>query len=209
MRSSLQVFFSFLFGILIIFAGIYVSFSLDLSQWKKVGEVRLQLAERQAVVRRLNQLIQKFREQLAMFENLDKQIGLIGKALPTSLKIPELLVSLETIAQQNGVELQHISFTVLEEGTVETGGGQHEFSAVGERQKGQPYPILIVIDGNGNYLGTKKFLQGIENELRLIELKSLELFPLNKTGKTEEAGTFSFKLDLETYAIEKPQFTLP
>ncbi|MEW5805609.1 MAG: type 4a pilus biogenesis protein PilO [Patescibacteria group bacterium] len=208
MRNSFQIFISFILGILIVFAGAYILFHLDVNQWKSVGEIRIQLAERQAVVKRLNQLIQKFREQLAMFDNLDQQVSLVGKALPTSLKIPELLVSLEAIAQENEVGFSHISFTVLESDRVEN-SELREFSAPGTGQETGPYPIAITLDGAGNYLGMKKFLQGVETELRLIEVRNLEIIPVKKTGEFDEATTFNFKLNLEAYSIKKPQFTLP
>ncbi|HCI05652.1 MAG: hypothetical protein UX26_C0006G0023 [Parcubacteria group bacterium GW2011_GWC1_45_9] len=214
MKNSFQVFSSFFFSILIIFAGVFVLFNLALGEWRKVGEARIQLAERQATVQRLNEMIQKFREQLALFDNLNQQVASIDSALPSSLRIPELLVSLEAIAEANSVLIKHISFTVIEpssqSGTSET--GFQNFAATTSRKDTEPYPVTISMDASGNYLSAKGFLQGIEQELRLLDIKSFDFMPVKTEvarGGDQSGLTFNMKLGLDAYSIKKPQFTLP
>jgi len=213
MKNSFQVFSSFFFSLLIILAGVFVLFNLALGEWRKLGEARMQLAERQATVQRLNELIQKFREQVALFDDLNQQVGSIDNALPSSLKIPELLVSLESIAEQNRILIRHVAFTVIESGTVSQANeaGFTNFSAAQMKRESEPYPISISLDISGNYLGAKSFLKGVEEELRLMDVKNFEFVPTRgDVGQRDEsAGSFSMKLTLEAYSIKKPQFTLP
>lgn len=216
MRNSIQIFSSFFFSFLIIIAGAYILFGPALNEWKNLGETRVQLADRQVTIQRLKEMIQKFKEQMALFDNLSQPVGLINDALPSTLKIPELLVSLESIAGQSNVSIKRVSFTVIEPTTVQSSGGESgltNFSATQLKKDSEPYPISIVLDASGNYLSFKSFLQGIEEELRLMDVKTFEFLPVRgaDVGKKQEEAVISFnaKLTIDTYSIKKPQFTLP
>ncbi len=214
MKNSLQVFTSFFFSLLIIFAGIFVLFNLAMGEWKKLGEARIQLAERQATTQKLNELILKFREQVVLFDDLNEQVASVGNALPSSLKIPEILVSLESIAQQNSVLIRRVAFTVIEPSTMSNANesGFTNFSATQSRKESEPYPVSVSLDVSGNYLGAKSFLQGVEEELRLMDVKTFELVPSGgeaSQNQDDSASSFNMKLTLDAYSIKKPQFTLP
>ena len=214
MKNSLQVFTSFFFSLLIIFAGIFVLFNLAMGECKKLGEARIQLAERQATTQKLNELILKFREQVVLFDDLNEQVASVGNALPSSLKIPEILVSLESIAQQNSVLIRRVAFTVIEPSTMSNANesGFTNFSATQSRKESEPYPVSVSLDVSGNYLGAKSFLQGVEEELRLMDVKTFELVPSGgeaSQNQDDSASSFNMKLTLDAYSIKKPQFTLP
>lgn len=214
MKNSFQVFTSFFFSLLIIFAGVFILFNLAMGEWKKLGEARIQLAERQATIQRLNELILKFREQVALFDDLNQQVASVDSALPSSLKIPEILVSLESIAEQNSVLIKRVAFTVVEPSVVSQANesGFTNFSATQLRKESEPYPVSVSLDVSGNYPGAKSFLQGVEEELRLMDVKTFEFTPSGgDAGRNQDdsAGSFNMKLTLDAYSIKKPQFTLP
>jgi len=214
MKNSFQVFTSFFFSLLIIFAGVFILFNLVMGEWKKLGEARIQLAERQATIQKLNELILKFREQVVLFDDLNQQVESVNNALPSSLKIPEILVSLESIANQNDILIKHVAFTVIEPSTVSKANesGFTNFSATQLRKESEPYPVSVSLDVSGNYLGAKSFLQGIEEELRLMDVKTFEFVPSGGDAGQNQgnpAGSFNMKLTLDAYSIKKPQFTLP
>ncbi|OGY39380.1 MAG: hypothetical protein A2391_02810 [Candidatus Brennerbacteria bacterium RIFOXYB1_FULL_41_13] len=215
MKSSSQVFTSFLFSFLIIVAGVFIIFSPVADVWRRLGEARMQLAERQTTVQRLKELIAKFREQVALFDDLNQQTVAISDALPSSLKIPEILVSLESIAKQNNILIKRISFTVLESrsaSAVETTGFTN-FSATQPKQNQEPFPISVQVDASGNYPSGKAFLKGIEDELRLMDVRNFEFIPTrvgeSSSKQENNQSLFNMKLSIDVYSIKKPQFTLP
>jgi Tfp pilus assembly protein PilO len=213
MRNSIQLFVSFAVSTIVLLFGIYVLFGLDLSQWQVVKGVRLKLAERQAVMDQLTSLISKFRERLASFDNLDKQANSINTALPDSLSVPELLVSLEAMALENQVNFESITFTSVDIQSNQTAAATKDAKKV---KAIEPLPLQITISGSGHYGSVKGLMSALEQELRLIEVAEVSFRPSTPGSdggakkKTEEFGSvLEFQINATTYYIEKSAFTLP
>lgn len=214
MRNTFQFFLSFLISTAILLLGLYVLFGLDLDQWKQVKEVRLQLTERQAVMNLLTDLIAKFREKIALFDNLNQQIEMINTALPSSLDIPNLLVSIESMAQESEVKLEAITFTSIETASLNQAAELQMQHSVSETK---PREIFVSITGEGSYLAIKAFVRVLETELRLIDIKDLnfsssaatESSSENLAGRSGSDVRYSFQISANAYYIEKPIFSLP
>jgi len=217
MKNSIQLLVSFGVSTIVLLFGIYVLFGMDIGQWQVVKDVRIRLAERQAIMDQLTDLINKFRERVVSFDNLDSQIGLINTALPPSLNVPEILVSVEAIAAEGSVNVDSITFT-----SVDVQSSQGNQAAAKDTKKikvSEPLPMQITINGSGNYKAVKDFIAGVEKELRLIDMRDVSFRPATvsygsesdkKAATTEEYSTvFNFQISAEAYYIEKPTFTLP
>jgi len=216
MRNSFQLFVSFAVSTAVLLFGIYVLFGMNMQQWQVVKDVRVRLAERQAVMDQLTDLINKFRERVASFDNLNTQIDLVNTALPASLNVPELLVSLEAMATEGQVTVESVAFTSVD---VQSGQGSQAAKDTKKVKVSEPLPLQITVNGSGNYKAVKDFIKGLEEELRLVDMRDVtfrpatiafEAEPKKKATTTEEFSTvFNFQINANAYYIEKPSFTLP
>ena len=205
MSSSARVLSMFLFSALIFVAALYVLFGLDMPQWQNVQASRYQVAERQAVRDHLMDLVNQFRQEVAQFANLDAQIALISNTLPSSMNIPELLATMETMTGTNHVSLDQITFTSVSANQVPVTAPATAPGAPIAPSK--TMTVTVSISGSGDYSSVKDFLNALETEQRLIDVSTFTLSPLPVTGN--RTPVFAFRVDAKAYYITPPQFTLP
>jgi len=55
----------------------------------------------------------------------------------------------------------------------------------------------------------KIFISNIEQEQRLIDLQAIDMNSQAQEDSQESSQSFNLRLSLNTYYINKPQFTLP
>jgi len=79
-----------------------------------------------------------------------------------------------------------------------------------------PQIITVELDVKANYADFKNFISNIEQEQRLIDLQSIDMNSQTRdmNSQTQEDSeesppNFNLSLSLNTYYINKPQFTLP
>jgi hypothetical protein len=214
MRNSSQLLVSFAVSTVALLFGVYLLFGVNLAKWQTVKETRIRLAERQMVMDQLTDLINKFRERVVSFDNLNNQITLVDTALPSSLSVPELLVSIEAIAFEGQANLDSITFT-----SVQTSQASQAAKDPKKVKTVEPLSMQINISGSGNYKAVKDFVIGLEQELRLVDIRGISFRSAavllgggsgKNTPTAEDFGAvFNFQISADTYYIEKPSFTLP
>lgn len=205
MRNTTLIYLSFLIIIVLFGASIYIFFSLGLNEWDKVQESRTELAEREMVLDHLNELITKFREQLSYSNDINQQISLIEATLPSSMKMSEIVAIVEALAQEANVEISQMSFTTLSQNqTLET--SQPEGLMISNNL---PQIITVELNAKASYSDFKNFISNIEQEQRLIDLQAIDMNSQAQEDSQESSQSFNLRLSLNTYYINKPQFTLP
>lgn len=205
MRNTTLIYLSFLIIIVLFGASIYIFFSLGLNEWDKVQESRTELAEREMVLDYLNELITKFREQLSYSNDINQQISLIDATLPSSMKMSEIVAIVEALAQEANVEISQMSFTTLSQNqTLETSQTESLMTS-----NNLPQIITVELNAKANYSDFKNFISNIEKEQRLIDLQAIDMNSQAQEDSQESSQSFNLRLSLNTYYINKPQFTLP
>ena len=205
MRNTTLIYLSFLIIIVLFGASIYIFFSLGLNEWDKVQESRTELAEREMVLDYLNELITKFREQLSYSNDINQQISLIEATLPSSMKMSEIVAIVEALAQEANIEISQMSFTILSQNQdIETSQTESLMTS-----NNLPQIITVELDVKANYADLKNFISNIEQEQRLIDLQAIDMNSQTQEGSEESSPNFNLSLSLNTYYINKPQFTLP
>ena len=205
MRNTTLIYLSFLIIIVLFGASIYIFFSLGLNEWDKVQESRKELAEREMVLDYLNELIAKFREQLSYSNDINQQISLIDATLPSSMKMSEIVAIVEALAQEANVEISQMSFTTLSQNQdIETSQTESLMTS-----NNLPQIITVELDVKANYADFKNFISNIEQEQRLIDLQAIDMNSQTQEDSEESSPNFNLSLSLNTYYINKPQFTLP
>ena len=205
MRNTTLIYLSFLIIIVLFGASIYIFFSLGLNEWDKVQESSKELAEREMVLDYLNELIAKFREQLSYSNDINQQISLIDATLPSSMKMSEIVAIVEALAQEANIEISQMSFTILSQNQdIETSQTESLMTS-----NNLPQIITVELDVKANYADFKNFISNIEQEQRLIDLQAIDMNSQAQEGSQESSQSFNLRLSLNTYYINKPQFTLP
>jgi len=157
------------------------------------------------VLDHLNELITKFREQLSYSNDINQQISLIEATLPSSMKMSEIVAIVEALAQEANVEISQMSFTTLSQNqTLET--SQPEGLMISNNL---PQIITVELNAKASYSDFKNFISNIEQEQRLIDLQAIDMNSQAQEGSQESSQSFNLRLSLNTYYINKPQFTLP
>jgi Tfp pilus assembly protein PilO len=122
----------------------------------------------------------------------------IDYLVPNNPDIPNLIVQIEALTQENGMSLDAVDFRILE--TKTTGKAEELRSGeTGTAEKPvQNYHLLdINIRISGDYPAFKNFLKEIENNIRLFDLQSVGF--ISATSKEGETGKFEFDINLQAY----------
>lgn len=179
--------------IAIIIASIIVSFSAVFIQilWKQ-GRFNAKVISAQETVRNdieYNlETIPKLESELVVLENADdllanqgdkKNSAVILDALPSKYDFPALATSFDSLAKRSGVKL--IMFEGDDQGDL----------AVSSSPDPTPVEIPFTVGVKGNYEGVVKFMNTLENSIRPLIVKNVEI-----KGKS---GELELNLQVRTY----------
>jgi Tfp pilus assembly protein PilO len=155
----------------------------------ELGRLQTQAARKGEIERRLKELQQRVKETEAK--------------LPSSREIPMLLVQLEGLAAQSGVNL-----TLIRPGAPGSGQGQ------GAAQPGRPaspsapaqglglQQFTLELSAEGSYDTVESFVRGIENFPRFIAMSDLKISPLPlKPGDSAGRPRLAIGLTATTYFV--------
>ncbi len=155
----------------------------------ELGRLQTQAARKGEIERRLKELQQRVKETEAK--------------LPSSREIPMLLVQLEGLAAQSGVNL-----TLIRPGAPGSGQGQ------GAPQPGRPaspgapaqglglQQFTLELSAEGSYDTVESFVRGIENFPRFIAMSDLKISPLPlKPGDSAGRPRLAIGLTATTYFV--------
>lgn len=150
--------------VLLFFAFILILFILIFPAYNNIRDLRTMIKTKQEVLKNQKEQVQLFQE-LKQSKELEK----LDKILPDNPEIPELMIQLETMASQNNLILKSINFTE----------SQDEITA------------QIVLAGSYNVL--KNYLKALENNLRLMDVVSLNF------QAPKESSFHDFNLIIKAY----------
>jgi hypothetical protein len=112
----------------------------------------------------------------------------VNEALPKEVEIPKLLKTFAQIADQDHVTMGGIQFSPQESGS--SGGFSYQGYSLGTVQ------VSVSIQAPG-YLAMRKYLEDLQTNVRLIDVKTISV---NGDSAT---GAFSYSLELTSYYIQK------
>ena len=159
------------------------------------GEVKSKqtaLLEKEAFIKTIEGLIEKYKTNQEILKNLDV-------ILPGDSDVPNLLVELEALAKAGGMMISDIKIASVEtksSSRADTAGGE----GVVQKQASVNYQVIaITLVVKGDYAAFKNFLQAIETNIRLVDLESADF---NATSEGA-ASLFDFNVVLKTYYYAK------
>jgi Tfp pilus assembly protein PilO len=143
----------------------FLFWMLDLGTYNHMSSLKAAIAERQKI----------FDERKAIVDNVAKlnkeyverggEIKQFSSVIPTKKEIAELVSAFEAISTRSGLNLTEIT-------TSESNEVKAEYAS-----------LFIVMKARGGYAALTNFLDGVEKNIRLVDVDSIELAPTdNQVG---------------------------
>ena len=139
------------------------------------------------------ELIARIEELTKAYEENKESVEKTEFILPSKEDIPNLIVQLESLAFGQGLLLEKIDFSTVKQ---ETAAVIPVTEGSGSAKAAQNYQMLNVsIRSIGTYQALKNFLKSVEENMRLMDTRSINL----SLESEEEFNIFNFDLTFYTY----------
>jgi Tfp pilus assembly protein PilO len=146
------------------------------------------LSERENFIKTIESLIDKYKNNEEVLKNLDN-------ILPGDSDVPDLLVQIEAMANAGGMVVKDVNITVVDDKEASKAAAARTGAVAQEKAPSNYKTISIDLTATGDYSALKKFLQAIEENMRLIDVDSISF-----SGKTQGSSSlFDFNITLMTY----------
>ncbi|MBI5220802.1 MAG: hypothetical protein HY978_03120 [Candidatus Liptonbacteria bacterium] len=194
MKQTTKRFLSMIISLALIVAAFLVLFDLIQPAYGEVQQIRSEqisrenfLAKQRAAVEQVKNLITATRSE----QELQRVLSL---ALPTQPDPAGAIAQLDGIAEGNRLALKGLSISLSEQ---QASGGQADQAQSGAANSlARPLgSATFQIRFASTYEDMKAFLRGVETNLRLFDVRSINLQPPAKIGDTK----YDLEMVLETY----------
>ncbi len=140
----------------------YVQYQSVAVQWSKYQVTQAETAA-------LRQEISDLQKLDAEMKQSSKEIGSLKQALPEGFALPDLLTNLEAIATRSGLGFNSVVTGAAKAVAARTGENKEAAAPTGVQQ------LALTVGVTGDYNGLKIYLDGIERNLRLIDIQSIAM----------------------------------
>lgn len=161
----------------------FILFSLlVLPLFRVLADTREAIGSRQDILAQRKDVLAKIADLKKKVDSRKKEIGQLTSVLPTEKKTQEIIVSIEDMANQSGIELKDLKTAEI----------------VSLDKKG--YEILQVeLSGSGSYQSITGLIKLLEKNLRIFDVQGFSL-SLDASGVV---GKLNLDLKLYTYYLSK------
>ncbi|GEM_PF-2783064 len=167
--------------VVIIVVGAWLGFEQYKAVAAQQDKVTVAAEELQAAEQELADL----KELSNTMDSMSVELNNVRSSLPAGEDISDLLANLEAIAVYSGVTFDSISVATSGEQTAIATTGEEVATPAGVNR------INLAISVTGGYQNLKKYLHGIEQNLRIIDVNSISI---------SEGGVYL--LNMQTYYVE-------
>lgn len=160
-------------------------FVLILPEYQVIGEARKEIAEREEELRQRTVFANQIKEWAEKIEARQEDLEKLTILLPTEKKVQEVLVGLEEITRQTGVQITEIK----------TGSES--------LKRNESLKVLLVdLDAVGSYSALVNFLRQLEKNLRIFDVQSLTLSPVNGEQLADNTGLLFLSVKFNAYFLK-------
>ncbi|OGZ33297.1 MAG: hypothetical protein A3H00_00885 [Candidatus Portnoybacteria bacterium RBG_13_40_8] len=168
--------------------------------WRSVRESRSEIKEKKGELSAIENLIVKTGRIKKEQRELEKETAKVSLALPEKKDIPGLLVQFETLASMNGLILESIDFEGGDEAVEKSAAGVKWTVPQNEKKsEGQFKTMEVNLTLSGAYGSFKNFLGALENNIRSINVSSINFNSGQLSLKESTADFFEFRLKVKVY----------
>ena len=155
--------------------------------------------------------LSRLEKMLQLYSALNQtDLDRFNRLLPTEADFPDLFVIVEDLVSSSELELNSLSIspgsgTSVTSGETGTAPSEPANPAASLAQRGdlKVLNLAVSVSGGKSYEHFKKFLQNIENSLRLFNIQSLTFAPAQstQTGRLESTASSAYSINLQTYYL--------
>jgi hypothetical protein len=167
MKTSSKRILSIFGSIIGLFFAMAVLMNNVIPGYEQMLRLRAEIAGKEAARNHLETLVSRAREYLARRDELGLQVRPIEAALPTSPNIPELIATLNVLAENNQASMSRIAFELE----------PHRPQPVGAGAAPDPGVSRVIMRANivALYPNLEAWLRNVESELRLMDIHVFNL----------------------------------
>jgi Tfp pilus assembly protein PilO len=170
--------------------------------WVSIKTLKTGIAKQEQEVKKVEELVAKIQKLEQEYQEIGGDIEKISLALPQEEDLPYLITQFESLASSNGLLLESVKFT-NEKTNKET--KKKSFQKPGRlNQPEEVSPsssrLSFEMKLNGSYEGFKEYLRALENNVRLMDVNSIDFSAGQKDGTDlSSLGIFKFGLRVIVY----------
>lgn len=158
-------------------AAVFAFFALVMPVYDDIRAAQIAVADRKEMLTRLENALSRIQDLKLEMDKFGADVGKAGGIIADKRSGDEVLMAMDTIANQSGMQLSRIA---MSEGGL---GGRFKVSNVDLSVK-------------GTYLSFKLFLEGLERNIRLFDVQSVNI------GESSTAGVLTFNMVINIYHLE-------
>lgn len=155
---------------------------VQMMRGEQVG-IQETITQDKAAVSTVQNLVGQYQTESQLEDN-------ISQILPTDPDVPDVVNQIQGLASANTLTLQSLAIQYL---PIQAVSSQELIDPVGT--------IQLNISLSGQYDNFKSFLQGLETNIRLMDVSSIHI---DGGGSTTGNGNLSYSLIVDTYYQEQP-----
>lgn len=191
---------------LIVISGI-IFFAVTDPLFNEVKKLKTEVSTYSIALNNSNDLQNTRDSLLDVYKNINKSDKeRIEHFLPSTINNIELILEIEKIANLRGMPVKNFKFEDDTSGGDTTSTGSKNMIVKKDPSESLPYgifPIEFVVDGR--YGSFVSFLDDLEHNLRLVDVKSIAFSvptPSTTPGDTTDKSIYSYTLKVDTYWLK-------
>lgn len=194
MKQSSKRLWSLLVAILLLFAAFFIYFNAIQPAYEKVQAARGEVYSKQDFIKTQRAVVDQVKLALEQYEEKEMLQQAVSSAIPPGANQSEVAHQLNVLAAQSQLTIQ--SFSAATPTVQNVKAVQAEEEGESETFKVKPVGVLsFQIKASGTYSGFKSFMQAIENNIRIIDIKNVSV---EQVGKPNQ-DFYVFTITVATY----------
>jgi Tfp pilus assembly protein PilO len=153
-------------------------FLLTYPKYNEIQPKKDQLTQLETKRSSLEGKLAKLNDLVDYKEVVDQNSALINTALPSEANVPILLTQIQTIAKENGLEIQNLTYT-----------------SAGAKTQNEANKINVQMSAKGSFDQVRNFFYAIEKASRVLEFSTIR-FSSSVSGNSTEATTKNAELEI-------------
>jgi len=171
---------------------------LDMPAVQKVLDLRKSIKDEQGLLNEKKDFIDRVEKLIGTYQDNKETLKNIDSIMPSDSDTPNLIVQLEAVAAGSGVLLSDLNFTIVEEKKGSEKAQEVRSGAIQEQAPKDYNTVSVDMKMTGDYLSFDKFLKTVEENMRLLDIESINFAP----KLIGAVSGFEFEVVLKTYYQE-------
>jgi Tfp pilus assembly protein PilO len=170
-----------IFGAFALAIAMFFFWPAVIGSWQEMKALRSALAERQDLNSQRTTILENAQKSYAQYQSIiSGQSGrMFTELVPVKKNTAELVSAFQDMAYSSGIQLNEVRMGAA----TGTGGDQYK-------------TLTLTLDMSGSYISLRTFLGSLEQYVRVLNVKSIEV------STAQQTSALKFSIIAETYFIE-------